>query len=306
MILDAEDVSTATSGRQIVYSKFMPQLPTTFDDQGRGPAIVLLHGFPFNRSMWREQIDFLSARGYRAVAPDLVETSDKLQLVADSKDREPERQRQAEAYRTITTMEDMARDVAALMDELKIDRAVICGLSMGAYVAFEFVQQFPKRVSALVLAGARAPAADEAEKKSREQQAQRVLSEGLHFAVDSILTNLLAPVTLANKPNVVSRVREMILSTNPQGAAAAQRGMSIRRDYSGDFAHINVPTLVVAGREDGVRRPEDAEFIHHGIRNSRLEIIDDVGHLMNMEQPKIFNAALLRFLRSVNKRVRDH
>ncbi|HVS21362.1 MAG TPA: alpha/beta fold hydrolase, partial [Pyrinomonadaceae bacterium] len=126
----------------------------TYDDAGSGPSIVLLHGYPFDRSMWREQIDFLRARGYRVVAPDLRgfgEMSDKLQFVADADRRETERQ--AEAYRTITTMADMARDVAALMDELEIDRAVVCGLSMGGYVAFEFVHLFPSRVSALVLAG---------------------------------------------------------------------------------------------------------------------------------------------------------
>src|SRR5258705_2177611 len=103
-----------------------------YDDLGEGPAIILLHGFPFNRAMWREQIEFLSARGYRVVAPDLRglgEASDKFQLVAAESDR------QAEAGRTIATMDDMAGDVAALMDELKIDRAVICGLSMGCYVA---------------------------------------------------------------------------------------------------------------------------------------------------------------------------
>src|SRR5205823_12459000 len=97
-------------------------------DEGDGPAIILLHGYPFKRSMWREQIDFLSAHGFRAIAPDLIETSDKLQLVADSIEHETLRQRQADAYRTIRTMESMARDVSVLMDDLKIDQAVICGL----------------------------------------------------------------------------------------------------------------------------------------------------------------------------------
>src|SRR5436305_14721839 len=94
-------------------SQFMPQSPN-YDDQGDGPAIVLLHGYPFNRSMWREQIDFLGARSYRVVAPDLIEMSDKLQLVADSIERETERQRRAEAYRTVLTMASMAQDLAAL------------------------------------------------------------------------------------------------------------------------------------------------------------------------------------------------
>src|SRR5207248_2314721 len=228
-------------------------------------------------------IDFLSAGGYRVVAPDLRglgEMSDKLQFVAEA-------ERQAEAYRTVATMENMARDVAALMDRLKIDRATICGLSMGCYVAFEFIHLFPSRVRALVLCGPRAQGPDDAEKKSREQQAQRVLTEGMQFAVESISKSLLAQATLREKPEVIERVRDMVLHTDPRGAAAAQRGMAARRDYADELASVTVPTLIVAGREDGVRKPEDAEFIHRGIRGSQLVTIDEAGHLMNMEQPEI-------------------
>src|SRR2546425_13036447 len=267
----------------------------------KAPDIILLHGYPFNRSMWREQIDFLGARGYRVVAPDLIEMSDKLQLVADSIERETERQRQAEAYRTVMTMASMAHAVAALMDELKIDQAIICGLSMGAYVAFEFVHLFPNRVHALVLAGARAQGPDEDEKQSREQQARHILTEGMAFVADAMLPKVLAPRTLAEKPEVVSRVREMILRTDRRGAAAAQRGMAARRDYSNELRYIEATALIIAGGEDAIRKPEDAEFISRGIANSHLEIIDDAGHLMNMEQAEMFNRVLLGFIRELDR-----
>jgi len=268
-----------------------------YDDVGQGLAIVFLHGYPFNRSMWRAQIDFFAARDYRCIAPDLRglgETSDKLQFVADAVSVEP--QRQAEARRPLTTMTEMASDVAALIDDLKVERALIVGLSMGSYVALELVHLFPSRVQALVLAGARAQGADEAEKQSREEQAQRVVVERMEFAVQSILKNLLAPATFVDKHDTVARVREMILETDPQGAAAAQRGMALRRDYSGTLHNIEVPTLIIASREDGVRKPEDAEFLHRGIQNSSIEIIDAAGHLMNMEQPEVFNQALMKFV----------
>ena len=194
-------------------------------------------------------------------------------------------------------MDDMARDVATLMDELKIDQAVICGLSMGCYVAFEFADLFPSRVSALVLAGARCEGPDKAEKQSREQQARRVLEQGFTPSVDNIIQSLLAPRTLSDKPEVVARVREMVKQTDPRGAAAAQRGMAARRDYSPGLAGITAPTLIIAGRDDGVRKPIDAETIHRGIRGSQLEIIKDAGHLMNMEQPEVFNQVVIEFLR---------
>ena len=279
----------------------MPHSQRSYDDEGEGPAVILLHGYPFNRSMWREQIDFLSTHSFRAIAPNLLEMSDKLQLVADSIERETEWQRQAEAYRTFKTMKQMAQGVAAFMDELRIDSAVVCGLSMGSYVAFEFARLFPSRMRALVLAGARAQGPDEDEKQSREQQVRRILAEGISFVADAMLPKVLAPRTLAEKPEVVSRVREMILRTDRRGAAAAQRGMAARRDYSNDLTDIDAPTLIIAGREDGVRKAKDAEFIRRGIRNSHLEIIDDAGHLMNMEQPEVFNRVLLGFIREPDR-----
>jgi len=251
-----------------------------YDDLGNGPAIVLLHGFPFDRSMWREQIDFLDGTGYRVIAPDLRGLGTN------------------KASEDFTTMDQMARDVVALMDERKIDRGVVCGLSMGAYVGFELVSLFPSRVHALVLAGARAQGPDDAEKKSREEKARLVLAEGMTGLADEMLPQLLAAKTLAEKPDVVARVREMIGNTNPRGAAAAQRGMAARRDYSDGLHEINAPTLIIAGRDDAIRTPKDAELIHNGIRNSRLETVDDAGHLTNIEQPDVFNRALLGFLTS--------
>jgi pimeloyl-ACP methyl ester carboxylesterase len=258
--------------------------PRAYDDVGSGTPAVFLHGYPFDRSMWREQIDILGAHGYRVIAPDLR----GLGAVPLN-----------EAGRTITTMEDMARDVVVLMDRLEIDQAVICGLSMGGYVAFDFVHLFPTRVRALVLAGTRAPADTAQEKQAREQQVQRILAEGMNGIAEATLSKLLAPRTLADKPDVVAQVHEMILHADPRGAAAAQRGMAARRDYCNDLSGINVPTLVIVGREDPIRPVADAEFMHDRIRNSRLEIIEDAAHMTNMEQPKVFNRALVSFLEAL-------
>jgi pimeloyl-ACP methyl ester carboxylesterase len=276
----------------------MMSAPTHFNDIGNGCAVVLLHGFPFNRSMWREQIEFLSAHGYRCIAPDLRGLGEN---VAQTSVCEPTAEEHRLKSVPLTTMDDMARDVATLLDELKIDQAIICGLSMGCYVAFEFAHLFRSRLSALVLAGGRCEGPDKAEKQSREQQAKRVLEQGFAPSVESILQSLLAPQTLADKPEIVARVREMVAKTDPRGAAAAQRGMAARRDYCGDLPKISVPTLIIAGRDDGVRKPIDAETIHRGIKGSRLETIKGAGHLMNMEQPEVFNQVIWQFLEQLNQ-----
>src|SRR6267143_1101778 len=121
---------------------------TVFEDEGNGQAVVLLHGFPFDRTMWRDQVEALR-RSYRVIAPDLRGLGE------------------TRSSTEVATMEQMARDVAALLDHLEIERAVICGLSMGGYVAFDLHYLFPDRVLALVLAGTRAPADSDQEKQNR-------------------------------------------------------------------------------------------------------------------------------------------
>lgn len=274
----------------------MRKIQTAFTDAGEGPAILLLHGYPFDRSMWQDQIEVLKANGFSAIAPDLggLGTRSAKQLFQQDK------RGLAESYRTISTMDQMARDAAALLDQLHVSEVVVCGLSMGGYVAFEFCRLFPSRVHALVLAGTRAPADNEKERQARFEQAHRMLTEGMEPIAGATLPKLLAARTLKEKPKVVDRVRHMILKTDPGGAAAAQRGMAARRDYSNDLPQIGVPTLIIVGREDLIRPVADAKFMQRGIRNSQLEILEDAAHLTNMEQPQEFNEALLAFLQLIH------
>lgn len=252
-----------------------------FTEAGKGIPVVLLHGYPFDKSMWSGQLEALAAAGVRAIAPDLPGLGE------------------TKSSSEVATMDDMARDTGALLDHLGVEQAVICGLSMGGYVAFEFTHLFPARVVGLVLAGTRAPADNEQEKAGREQQVQTMLRAGMVPISIATLPKLLASRTLAEKPDVVKRVRAMITRSDPKGAAAAQRGMAARRDYSEDLTNINVPALVIVGREDSIRPVADAEFMHSGMRDSRLEIIEDAAHMTNMEQPEIFNKALLMFLKQL-------
>lgn len=247
-------------------------------DAGNGPAVLFLHGYPFDKSMWHEQLCALREKSIGNIAVDLPGFGER-KITGE-----------------INTMDDMARDAVTMLDQAGIEKAVVCGLSMGGYVAFELVHLFPTRVSGLVLAGTRAPADNEQEKAGREQQVQTMLRAGMVPISIATLPKLLAPRTLAEKPDVVKEVRRMITQTDPNGAAAAQRGMAARRDYTDDLAQINVPTLIIVGREDSIRPVADAEFMHQGIRDSRLEIIENAAHMTNVEQPEAFNDALLSFL----------
>ncbi|HEX8161306.1 MAG TPA: alpha/beta fold hydrolase [Pyrinomonadaceae bacterium] len=251
-----------------------------YDEAGSGVPVVLLHGFPFNRTMWRDQVAALKD-SHRVVAPDLRGHGET------TVPTEP------------ATMEEMARDVAALLDELQIGRPVLGGLSMGGYVALAFCRLFPRRVRALVLADTRPQADTEAAKLAREETARRALAEGMTPICDAMLPKLLSHTTHMKHPEAVERVREMILATKPEGAAAALRGMAARRDQTGLLADILQPTLVVVGGEDQITPPADSELMRREIRGSRLEVIEGAGHVSNVERPAEFNAALTKFLRDL-------
>ena len=253
------------------------EIGIAYDDAGVGDPFVLLHGFPFKRSMWREQIERLSD-AWRIIAPDLRghgETS-----VTDKP----------------ATMEALAGDVAALLDELNIERTIIGGLSMGGYVALEFFRKFPERVRALILADTRPQADTNEGHRAREETARRALDEGMDAIAEAMLTKLLAASTHEGKPEVVTRVREMIIGMNPCGAAAALRGMALRRDQTDLLPEINVPTLIIVGAEDAITPKSDAEAMRSKIEGSRLVEIEGAGHVSNIERPAEFNRALVEFL----------
>jgi 3-oxoadipate enol-lactonase len=251
-----------------------------YEEAGAGVPVVLLHGFPFNRTLWREQIEVLRD-SHRVVAPDLRGHGET--TATD----EP------------ATMEEMARDVAALLDELQIKRPVLGGLSMGGYVALAFCRLFPRRVRALVLADTRAQADTEEAKRTREETARRALEEGMTAIADAMLPKLFAHTTHMKEPSKVERVREMILTTKTEGAAQALRGMALRRDQTEFLPNILQPTLVVVGSEDQITPPADSEVMHRRIGGSRLAVIEGAGHVSNVERPEEFNRVLLKFLRDI-------
>jgi pimeloyl-ACP methyl ester carboxylesterase len=241
---------------------------------------VLLHGFPFDRSMWRGQASSLGGE-FRVVAPDLRGFGE------------------TPAGEGEMTMESLAEDVAALLDDLNLPRVVMGGLSMGGYVAFEFFRKFPERVRALVLADTRPQSDNEDARRGREETAQRALKEGMEPIVESMLPKLLASGTRERGGEVVEAVRALMLGTRPESAAAALRAMATRRDQTDLLPTINVPTLLVVGAEDSITPPADAEAMNAKIEGSRLVVIEGAGHLSNVERPEEFDRALVEFLRGL-------
>lgn len=261
-----------SNGSQVVNG-----VEITYDDVGSGPVVVLLHGYPFNRSLWRDQMAVLQ-QNYRVIVPDLRGHGGSAILPGPS------------------TMELMAGDIAGLLDNLNIAQATIGGLSMGGYVALAFYRLFPARVHSLILAATRAPGDNDEAKRNREVQAKKARLEGMEGIADALLPKLLTADTVTKRPEIVKHLRGMMASTNPEGAAAALEGMAIRQDQTSFLSQIAVPTLILVGSEDAITPPADAELMHREIAGSRLEIIKGAGHVVNLEKPEAVNAAVAKFL----------
>lgn len=249
-----------------------------YTDTGIGRPVVLIHGYPFNRSLWDEQVSALT-NSYRIIVPDLRGFGD-----SDASDGS-------------ATMNQMAQDIAGLLDHLEISQAAIGGLSMGGYVVLAFYKQFPSRARALILADTRAQADTEEAKQTRAQQAEKALTEGMGGIADAMLPKLLTPETVSKRPEVVKRIRDMMLKTKPEGAAAALRGMAEREDQTQLLPQITISTLIIVGSEDPITPVADSEKMHHAIAGSRLVVLDKAGHVSNIEQSEQFNKELERFLR---------
>ncbi|MGH9906289.1 MAG: alpha/beta fold hydrolase [Pyrinomonadaceae bacterium] len=258
-------------------NKIVRDVEIAFDDEGSGPSLVFLHGYPFNRSMWREQVEELAQR-HRVIVPDLRGHG------------------KSAVTPGVVTMEEMAGDVAALLESLQVSRATIAGLSMGGYVALAFYRLFPLQVRSLILADTRAQGDTEEGKKNREQHAEKALREGMEGIADALLPKLLTPETVAKRPNIVKRVREMIVGADPEGAAAALRGMARRLDHTSLLSRIIAPTLILVGREDALTPVADSELMHREIGGSRIQVVEGAGHVSNIEKPEKFNAAITEFL----------
>jgi 3-oxoadipate enol-lactonase len=253
------------------------EVKLAYDDVGSGAPVLLIHGFPFNRSLWNDQVTELS-KSHRIIIPDLRGFGES--------DSSP----------GTVTMTRMAHDVAALMDALNIPQAIIGGLSMGGYVVLAFYKEFPSRVRGLILADTRPQGDTEEGKQGRAQQAARALSEGMAPIADSMLPKLLTPETVAKHPEVVKRVRDMMMKTKPEGAAAALLGMAAREDQTELLSKINVPALILVGKHDAITPVADSEQMHAKIAGSKLVIIEGAGHVSNIEQAETFNRAVKEFL----------
>jgi pimeloyl-ACP methyl ester carboxylesterase len=253
-----------------------------YTDQGKGAAVVLLHGFPLDRRVWEGQVAGLSSH-YRVIAVDLPGFG--------------ESDRVSQPF----TMGSLAEGVHDLLERVGALPCVLGGLSMGGYVALAYARKFPTDLTGLMLVDTRAEGDTPEGREARATMAALARREGNGPVVEQMLPKVTSPDAPGKRPEVVKRLREIMEGCPAETIALASEAMCDREDQSGALASIPVPVLVIVGERDQITPPPMAQFMQREIPKATLEVIPDAGHMAPMEQPQGVNRAMQGFLGSLFK-----
>jgi 3-oxoadipate enol-lactonase len=256
----------------------LPLPPLFVHDTGEGSALLLLHAFPLDASMWDHQVAAFSDR-YRCLRPDVYGLGSSPPPPAG------------------VSLDDVAGAVIAALDERGVESVALVGMSMGGYLAFALLRRgFAQRVRALALCDTRAGADSEQARADRVAMAEQVRRDGgVESIVEPMVGRLLAPEGAAEF-HISDPVRGRIRRGSAAGVAAIQEAMAVRPDSTALLPSITAPTLVLVGSQDALTPPEEARRMADAIPGARLRVIDGAGHLSNLERWEAFNAALAEFL----------
>ena len=247
---------------------------------GDGPPVVLLHPFPAHHEFWLPVAEALASR-YRLILPDLRGHG------------------QSGAGEGPTTMAKHAADVARVMDDARVDRAPLIGVSIGGYLLFEFWRTHRSRVAALAMCNTKAPADNAEARAARLQAANDVLERGIEPFLQSMVPRLFGKTTRETRPDLIDGALRMMRQMSPEDIAQVQRGMAERPDSIDTLKTINVPTLLVTGEEDIMTGINEADLMRQHIAGSQLRVIPKAGHYSPWEQPEEATRLLRQFLESL-------
>ena len=260
-------------------------LTVSYSDHGPddAPVIIFIHGFPLNKSMWNIQVEALK-ENYRVIAYDIRGHGN------------------SDAGFDEFSIELFVIDLLRLMEKLKIEKSILCGLSLGGYIALNAVLKHPDRFDGLILNDTQCISDTPEIKENRCLAIIRIMKNGVEQYADEIIKNLFAPESFTKKKNVIDAVKEMIISTPKQSLCNTLHALAERKETCDQLPQINIPVLIMVGKEDKITPIAAAQQMHEKMFNSKLEIIQQAGHLSNLENPTTFNTHLVNFLDLVGKK----
>ncbi|WP_320044506.1 alpha/beta fold hydrolase [uncultured Desulfobacter sp.] len=251
-----------------------------YEEAGKGPAVLLIHGFPLSRKMWRSQVQALSEAGFRVVVPDLRGFGE------------------SESGTGTGSTDLLADDLIALLDHLGIEIAVVGGMSMGGYVMLNLLARYPERFSAACFIVTRADADDETARDKRNHLISEIQAGRPEVVPNAFTPLLFADQTVAERAELVDEVRGWMTGTSPAGLVVGLEAIRDRGDSSVLLPQLKIPVLVLGAKEDKAIPPEKSTDLAEQIPGAQLSMLSAAGHMANMEQSEAFNAALLDFLRN--------
>ncbi len=264
----------------------VPAGEISWRDEGSGPAVVLLHGFPCDGSMWDAQVPVLVQAGWRVLVPDLPGFGRSAPIAGDP---------------------SLVSVVGALTGGLlrtSVDRCVLVGLSLGGYLIMEWLRQRPEMVAAIALCDTKASADSEQAVAGRLAMATAVDQDPP--ACPAILRERLSSIivgrtTMQDRPDVMEVVGAWMDAADPRSVSWYQRAMAARPDSLSVIAECDLPGLVIWGREDVMAPLEEQDAMLHALRHGRFAPIADAGHLSAIEDPDRVSAELVDFLTAVRR-----
>lgn len=248
---------------------------------GSGPPVVLLHPFPVHREFWAPIAQTLVSR-YRVIMPDLRGHGES--SLGDGP----------------ATMQKHATDSARVMDDARVDRAPLIGVSIGGYAIFEFWRRFRDRVTALVLCNTKAQPDTPEARANRLQVADDVLQRGTETFFESMTQKLMGETTRRSRPDLVEGALQMMRKMSAEDVAGVQRGMADRPDSVPTLKTITVPTLIITGDEDIMTGLPEADLMKQHIPGSQVKVVTKAGHYSPWEQPEEVGRLLRQFLDSAH------
>jgi YbgC/YbaW family acyl-CoA thioester hydrolase len=252
------------------------------DVRGQGPAILFIHGYPLDHTIWEHQLSNLD--GWMRIAPDLRGMG------------------QSDAPDLGYSMATYADDLLALLNSLGVERVVLCGLSMGGYVAFEMLRRARTRVRGLILMDSRAEADNAEARKARDASAALAREGGAVANAAAMLPRMLAGSAATENPALVDRVRRMMEATPVAGMLGAIATLRYRPDSTALLPTLtDLPSLIMVGEEDQLTPPALSQTMADLLPESRLLVIAGAGHLTPMERPDATTAAMIDFLARIGR-----
>lgn len=250
----------------------------SYHESGEGFPLVFIHGFPLSKEIWQPQWEGLGTVAH-VYAPDLRGFGD------------------SQSVPGTYSMESLANDVASFMDGLNITAPILIGLSMGGYIAMTFCRRYARWLSGLVLTATRAIADNDAGKADRDHLMAVTKEKGVSAIADIMLPRLLAPKTIRENATLTQSVRSIIEKASPDGIIGALGGMKERSDSTAFLQQLDLPALIIHGTDDQLIPLKEAEALAKAIPSAELKVIPHAGHLLNMEEPAVFNDAIKAFIK---------